>query len=76
MVVLSFRIVTYHFIFSGLAGGSLIQCHDIIISLHCFRLDFNGFYTERLEAVTAQRQLLACAPTTDFNSAGNFADID
>ena len=74
MVVLSLSLVTHHVIVSGLDGGSLIQCRDI--SLDCFRLDFNGFYTERLEAVTAQRQLLAGAPTTDFSSAGNFTNID
>ena len=35
MVVLPFRVVTYHFIVSGLDGGSPIPCSDI--SLHCFR---------------------------------------
>ena len=35
MVVLPFRVVSYHFIVSGLDGGSLIPCSDI--SLHFFR---------------------------------------
>ncbi|KAK7497177.1 hypothetical protein BaRGS_00011471 [Batillaria attramentaria] len=44
--------------------------YDHKLSNIIYRLDFNGFYTERLEAVTAQRQASGAAVSTDFNSAG------
>ncbi|XP_076466365.1 gamma-tubulin complex component 2-like isoform X2 [Babylonia areolata] len=46
--------------------------YDHKLSNIIYRLDFNGFYTERLEAVTAQRQMAGASgsPPQDFGSAG------
>lgn len=43
--------------------------YDHKLSNIIYRLDFNGFYTEKLEAVTVQRQASGVAVNTVFNSA-------